>query len=179
VAAVNPKPPRAALADERGAKRGPEERLAIAIAARLVVLVGCGARTELLVDGVTEVDGGNPVAGGDAGKEVGASPDGSSSSDSGVANEAGRSVMPGVTCSLGTTGVAGGGGSCEVKSSETCSDGMTYAAECSCPAATCSCSESSGQGGSSGGGIPFTGCTGTCSFTLSVELAYEACGFPH
>ena len=123
-----------------------------------MVLVGCGARTGLPL---------NEVAAGD----------GSLSSDSGATNEDSGSVGPGVTCSLGTTGVSGGGGSCEVKSVETCSNGTTYAVECSCPAATCICSESSGQGGSSGGGIPFTGCTGTCVFPSSLNLAYESAAF--
>ena len=95
---------------------------------------------------VTGADGGNEITGDDGGKDVGASSDGPSSSDSAVPHEDANSGEPGVACSLGTTGVAGGGGSCKVNSSETCSDGTTYAVECSCPTATCSCSESSGHG---------------------------------
>jgi hypothetical protein len=146
--------------------------------AALVVLAGCGARTGLLVDddGVAGSDSGMVTEGDD---DNGGQPsaDGSSS-DSSVAFQDAGSVGPRVACSLGTSGVQGGGGSCEVHSTESCSDGKTYDVACSCPAATCACSESSGQSGSSGGGIPFSGCTANCA-PSSIDLAYESCGFPH
>jgi hypothetical protein len=89
-------------------------------------------------------------------------------------------AVPKITCTLGGSGGSGsvGGGTCNIQASETCSDGMTYTTNCSCPAATCFCSESSANGGSSSGGIPFSGCADNCS-PDSIPLTYEACGFPH
>jgi hypothetical protein len=87
----------------------------------------------------------------------------------------------GVVC-MQTGGGGGGspdGGSCDLESTAKCSDGTTYDVKCSCPAATCFCSETFGQGGggSSSGGTMFAGCAESCS-PGTVALAYQACGFP-
>jgi hypothetical protein len=69
-------------------------------------------------------------------------------------------------------------GICEVGIAETCSDGTTYGVKCSCPAATCFCTESSANSGGSGGPVPFAaGCVVHCA-AASIPIAYEACGFP-
>ena len=81
---------------------------------------------------------------------------------------------PGLTCVGGPSAGSGGQGSCEVSVSETCSDGQTYTADCSCPAGTCSCSIDSSMGSSSGGASPFAGCPACPSPTA----AFQACNFP-
>jgi hypothetical protein len=86
-------------------------------------------------------------------------------------------ISPSPTCTQTGAGGNGGNGSCSIGVSESCSDGTTYAVKCSCPAATCECNESSGQGGSSGGNAPFSGCPENCGVP-TVMTAYEACGFP-
>jgi hypothetical protein len=144
----------------------------------LVLLVACGARTGLVFeDGRVASDGG-PVSTGQDDDGGGLSSDAASSSDSAIAHRDAGPVGPAVTCSLGTSGVQGDVGSCDVESAETCSDGMTYDVVCSCPAATCTCSRFSGQSGSSAGGGPFNGCDTICGAS-SIDLAYESCGFPH
>ena len=159
--------------------RGPLSRVAA-----LAVMVGCGARTGLLPEGshVTASDGG-PVTGDEGDEDDDGGPSaGASWSDSALGGEGGEdagSLAPGVTCSLGTSGVQGGRDiPCEVETTETCSDGVTYDVTCTCRSATCKCSQSSGQGGSSGGSAPFIGCAAICSAS-SIDLAYESCGFPH
>ncbi len=74
-------------------------------------------------------------------------------------------------------GSSGGGssGACNFIDNETCG-GMTYTVQCSCPSATCYCSQYGGSGGSSSGPVPFAGCADQC--LGSIGLAYQACGFP-
>jgi hypothetical protein len=88
-------------------------------------------------------------------------------------------IDAGVLCKQGPNGGSSGGdaGVCGLKTSESCSDGTTYTAACTCPDATCTCSLSSGNGGSSSGGAPFKGCPAGCG-PSTLTLAYEACGFP-
>ncbi len=161
----------------RDAGAAPLKSAAISgVVAWVAAVVGCGARTGLSFSEVAR-DEGAPVNDGQGSDEGGSSSE-ASSSEAAVTSEDTGAVAPGVTCSLGASGVAGGGGSCEVQSTETCSDGATYHVVCSCPAARCTCSESSGQSGSPGGGMPFSGCAASCSSPL-FDLAYESCGFPH
>jgi hypothetical protein len=77
-------------------------------------------------------------------------------------------------------GSSGGpdGGPCTVEANESCSDGTTYNVTCSCPAATCACTQSGPNGGSSGGPFPFSGCADSCGPNTDFHLLYEACGFP-
>jgi|HubBroStandDraft_6_1064221.scaffolds.fasta_scaffold691321_2 hypothetical protein len=146
-------------------------------AAALAVLVGCGSRTGLLLDDGRVAGSDGPPESAGKGDDGPSSDDASSSSDSAVAQQDAGLPGPGVTCSLGTSGVQGDVGSCDVESAETCSDGMTYDVVCSCPAATCTCSQSSAQSGPSGGDARFIGCTARCG-APSIDLAYESCGFP-
>jgi hypothetical protein len=90
-------------------------------------------------------------------------------------------VGPGTVTCKGSPSTAGGSSSgCNVGAAEECSDGSYYAVSCSCPAATCQCSETfsggnGGGGGSSGGNIPYSGCASMC---MDLSLAYTSCGFP-
>jgi hypothetical protein len=102
---------------------------------------------------------------------------GSTGGGGGSPGDAGSSGS-GATCTSGTGGGSGGGGSYTLQASETSSDGTTYQVSCDCPAATCTCAESSGQSGGSGGGVAFSACAEDCNLA-SVSAAYEACGFPH
>jgi len=88
---------------------------------------------------------------------------------------------PPVTCTSEGGGrlAAVDGGCGGAFTAESCSDGTQYYVQCTCPGATCTCSEQSGQGGgSSGGGVPFGGCAQACSGSTFVALMYQACGFP-
>ena len=78
----------------------------------------------------------------------------------------------------GSSGGLDGGQPCTVEASESCSDGTTYSATCSCPEATCYCTQSGTSGGSSGGPYPFSGCANGCASKADLQLIYEACGFP-
>jgi hypothetical protein len=83
----------------------------------------------------------------------------------------------------GTAVGVGDAGMCSMQASEKCTDGTAYVVDCSCPAATCTCMETFGQGGgssgggSSSGGLPFSGCMSGCGPT-AVMPAFKACGFP-
>jgi hypothetical protein len=70
------------------------------------------------------------------------------------------------------------GGTCSVQAIESCSDGTTYSVSCSCPDATCACTQSGQSSGSSGGPFPFSGCANNCDPNTNFHLLYEACGFP-
>jgi len=75
--------------------------------------------------------------------------------------------------------VAPGGGCGGALTSESCSNGMQYSIECNCPNGTCTCSEQSGQGGSSSSSsVSFSGCTPDCSGSNFVPLMFQSCGFP-
>jgi hypothetical protein len=83
-------------------------------------------------------------------------------------------------CMGGPTSGSGGGGDsgvCSLSARERCSDGTTYDVTCACPDAVCTCTQQSGNGGSSFPGKPFQGCADGCA-PSAVNLAYEACGFP-
>jgi hypothetical protein len=147
-----------------------------ALATSLALALGCGGE----VAG-TEADGGSPGrGGGPGGGSLADSSGGYSQPDSGIPTplpvptpgfpEA--SAPPPITCS-GVGGGGSSGGTCTVKMSETCSDGFTYTAECSCPEATCACYQFSSTSASSGG-FPYAGCADDCS----PSLAFTACGFP-
>lgn len=128
----------------------------------------------------TGVDGGTPT-GKETGGGSGAPPssDGSppSSSSSGSGSGSGSGSPGTVTCRQTAGSGSSGGGSCGVGLSESCTDGTVYSAKCSCPDATCECNAASPQGGSSGSNVAFDGCPDNCGPT-SVQLAYQACGFP-
>jgi hypothetical protein len=81
-----------------------------------------------------------------------------------------------VVCREQGSGGSGGQGSCEVQSTETCSDGTTYSFDCSCPSASCTCTESSANSGS-GGGVPLEGCP-VCPGPQQLAALWSLCGFP-
>jgi hypothetical protein len=84
-----------------------------------------------------------------------------------------------LVCMQGPQSGSSGGdaGVCSLQASESCSDGTTYSAYCTCPDAICTCTQQSRNGGSSSGGNQFQGCAEGCG-PDTVRLAYEACGFP-
>ena len=128
-------------------------RKLVLVGAVLAVGAACGGKV-----GSIEGDGGG-THGGDA--AMGGPGD---SSPPPGDDEMEASLPPTVTC----TGESGGGSSsssgsgpvCSLQLTESCSDGTNYSVTCSCPVATCNCSESSPNSGSSGSGIPFGGCPG-------------------
>jgi hypothetical protein len=140
------------------------------------VLVACASACGGEVTG-TGADGGSLVPKANGGDGAAPSSDAASATDSPGIDAPTVTSEAGVTCTGGPGGGSGGGGSCQLQVSETCSDGTTYSVSCSCPEATCSCTQTSAQSGSSGGGLPFSGCSDSCGPT-SVSLAYQACGFP-
>jgi hypothetical protein len=75
------------------------------------------------------------------------------------------------------SGWFGSNGCNSVQTNESCSDGTTYNATCTCPDAVCTCNQSGPSGGSSSGGHPFSGCKFACN-APGITAAYEACGFP-
>jgi hypothetical protein len=102
-----------------------------------------------------------------------------SEDDTGTGTEGGSGTpeggSDGSSCMAGSGTVSvGSNGSCSVSLSETCG-GTSYSVSCSCPAATCSCTEmSSGTGGGSTG-LSYDGCASTCGDS---RYAWIACGFP-
>jgi hypothetical protein len=82
----------------------------------------------------------------------------------------------------GSTGSSSGsaGPSCMLQAFESCSDGTTYNVSCSCPQATCTCTQAGPSGGSSGGPYPFSGCATGCDQVTTGDFSslYEACHFP-
>jgi hypothetical protein len=143
-----------------------------------VVALACGGK----VDGGDTGDGGTHGSSSGGTGSSGGSDSGASSGGSDAASGV-DSPFVGPTPDAGTTivcqqqggGGSGGQGSCDAQETETCSDGMTYTVDCSCPNATCTCSESGANGGSSGGGIPF----GTCPSCPDPDSIWDYCGFPH
>jgi hypothetical protein len=124
------------------------------------------------------VDGGGADGPGASSRGAGGSPDaaaqnGDSPSGSTTVGSTPGQTTTGVSCTtLGSGGTAGT--ACEVKASQSCSDGNTYSIECSCGSATCYCFETGQSSGSSSGGISFSCPSGAdCA-----AYGYAACGFP-
>jgi hypothetical protein len=67
----------------------------------------------------------------------------------------------------------GGPPPCDTNVGETCSDGFTYNVDCQCPQGTCTCTQTSMNGGGSGGSVSYTGCPGCTRLDL-----FAICGFP-
>jgi len=143
-----------------------------------VAAVACGGKAfdESIGDGASAGDSrdGSHVAdssgGGSGGDGSGA--DGSSDSSDDAALESGTTDAPdeaGPACvDTGGSGGSGSGGGCDISVSEMCGT-TSYMVDCSCPAATCTCT------GSSGGVLTFMGCPSCPTATQ----AYDVCGYPH
>jgi hypothetical protein len=125
---------------------------------------GCGG----CIDTGTEDDASQDDASEDDASEDDASEDDASEDDVTDGGFDGGSCVP------GTSSISTSGGSCSVMVSETCG-GTTYQASCSCPAATCSCSEMTGGSGSGTTGLHYSGCSSSCGNEM---FAWTACGFP-
>jgi hypothetical protein len=88
-----------------------------------------------------------------------------------------ENVEAGIPCNQTVTETTGSmEGICELGIAGRCLDG-TYSIKCSCPEATCFCTQSS-----STSAVEFTvpfaaGCLMNCS-AASIPVANEACGFP-
>ncbi|HEY3818310.1 MAG TPA: hypothetical protein VGL81_14120 [Polyangiaceae bacterium] len=142
-----------------------------------VLLLGCGG--EVAGSGS---DGGSGPDGGALGRDAGYGLDAQSGVDSPVVQLEASTTFDGnvgVTCVQGPSSGLSMGSTCQMSAVEMCSDGTTYSVTCNCPSATCSCSEmSANMGGSSGGGMAYTGCP-DCSDVSNANAAWVACGFPH
>jgi hypothetical protein len=125
---------------------------------------GCGG----CIDSGTEDDASEDDASEDDASEDDASEDDASEDD---VTDGG---FEGGSCAAGPGSVTSSGGSCSVMVSEKCG-GTTYQASCSCPAATCSCSQMSGGTGSGTTGLHYSGCSSSCG---DESFAWTACGFP-
>ena len=85
-------------------------------------------------------------------------------------------------CTSGPSSIGGGsGGGCSTNVTETCTNGVTYSADCKCAntglgtKGTCSCSQMSGSSGAGSTGLVYDGCSSMCSDT---SAAWGACSFP-
>lgn len=140
-----------------------------------VAALACGGRTEgsgTVTDGGTSSHDGSS-SGADAGSS---GSDAAGLPDLGLVGE--TSGPTGIICKQGPSGGSGGGGSCEIQMTETCSDGSQYSVDCQCQAGsamgTCSCAETNGMSGGSSGGSSFGGCP-VCP---PPGEAWKVCGFP-
>jgi hypothetical protein len=104
--------------------------------------------------------------------------------DSAAGSSSGADGSPSTDAPAQTAGCTAGpgkyqttSGGCEIEITESCSGGTSYGVTCSCPAATCTCSESSGMSGGSGGRVAFSGCANVCQGETNANI-YAACGFP-
>ena len=140
-----------------------------------VLLLACGGKT----DGTgTETDGGN--AGHDGSSSGADSPssgfDSAGFPDIGLVGE--TSGPTGIVCNQGPSAGSSSSGGCEIQMTENCSDGSQYSVDCQCQAGsamgTCSCAETNGMSGGSGGGTSFGGCP-VCP---PPGEAWKLCGFP-
>lgn len=109
------------------------------------------------------------------GRTVGGSDGGPSSGSSSGAQGSSGGEGPPVTCNPGqSTGGSGGGNSCSVFATETCSDGNMYRVDCSCPSRSCTC----GTSGSGSGGSQFTATYAGCPDCTESTMLWAICGFP-
>jgi hypothetical protein len=133
-----------------------------------VALLACGGET-------LGTDGGTPAHDGSApGSDASSGADAPFSQNDAASVGDSNSQPPGILCTQGPGSGSGGQNSCEISLSETCTDGTTYAVDCQCPSAMCSCTQTSAMGGgSSGGNIPLAGCP-----ACTPQAAWAACGFP-
>jgi len=127
-----------------------------------VLVLACGGKT---VGSGAETDGGT------SSHDSGGSVDAPSGQDA-PSTTADAGPLPPACDTVSTVG-SGSNGGCEIQVSKSCSDGTSYAADCSCETHTCMCAETLGMaGGSSGGNIPFAGCP-----MCEPGPALDACGF--
>ena len=147
----------------------------ILFALGFAAVLACGGKT----DGTgTETDGGPS---GHDGSSSGADAPSSGLDSAGLPDIGfvGETSGPtGIICNQGPSGGSSSGGACEIQLTENCSDGSQYSVDCQCtagsPTGTCSCAETDGMGGGSGGGNSFPG----CPICPDPAAAWKACGFP-
>jgi hypothetical protein len=110
---------------------------------------------------------GGKATGSDRETDAGAAGDSASNAD---AHDAGLADGPPVACAMPITAGKTDAG-CDLDLTRQCSDGTSYEAYCSCPAATCTCTVTTAMGSMSSN-VPYTGCAG-CDY----DTALLACGF--
>jgi hypothetical protein len=150
---------------------------ALAVLGFLPHVVGCGGELSSVGSGA---DGSDASVASDSSAEDAGTPDAPrTATDAMTTSDA--ELEASLTCSS-TSSVGDSSGTCLASVTETCSDGTTYIADCSCPRATCSCFEMNGASGGGTGGLPYGGCPIPCgddvmSPTAATD-ALRACGYP-